>query len=136
MQRERGRVAAGEVDERQPALRRRPVGLAGQAHPAGEPLHHVVVAALGRPRPGHAEARQRAADDPRVDVAQVARRCRRSFARLVAAQVRVDGVDDAHEVLEDAAAVRVRAGRARRSSCSRLNVSKKSESSPSWNGGT
>ena len=56
--------------------------------------------------------------------------------RLVAAQVRVDDVGVAHEVLEHTA----RAVGRRRSSETllllRLNVSKKSESSPSANGGT
>ena len=70
-QRDRGDVAAREIDEREPAAGRRPVGLAGEAHPARERLHQVVVGRLGRARPGHPEARERAADDPRVDVLQV-----------------------------------------------------------------
>ena len=59
-----------------------------------------------------------------------------SFAGLVAAQVREDGVGAADEVLE---APRAASGWRRSSEMLfllRLNVSKKSESSPSWKGGT
>ncbi len=105
-ERERGRVAAGEVDEREPALGRRPVRLAREAHPAGEALHDVVVAALGRARPGHPEAGERAADDARVDLLQVLVRDAEPL-RIVAAEVRVDGVDGANEVLEHRPRLRV-----------------------------
>ena len=103
---DRRRIAAGQVDEREAALGRRAVRVAGQAHPPCEPLHHVVVAALGGARPGHAEARERAADDPRVDVLQVVVG-QPQLRRLVAAQVRVDDVGAAHQVLEDVARLRV-----------------------------
>src|SRR5581483_5024992 len=67
-ERDRRRVATRQVDERQAALRRRAIRLTGQRLPAGEALHHVVVAAFARARPAHAEAGQRAADDARIDV--------------------------------------------------------------------
>ena len=51
-ERDGGEVPAGEVDQRQRALARRPVGLARQAGPAREALHGVVVGALVGPRPG------------------------------------------------------------------------------------
>src|SRR5581483_6136539 len=103
---DRRRVPTGQVDERQAALRRRPFRVAREAHPAGEALHHVVVAALLRARPGHAEPGQRAAHDARVDVPErVVGEA--ETRRLVAAQVRVDDVHRAHEVLEDRAGVRV-----------------------------
>ena len=47
--RDRGDVAAAEVDEREPALRRRVVRVAGDALPAREPLERVVVRALASP---------------------------------------------------------------------------------------
>jgi hypothetical protein len=103
-QRDRGRVAAGEVDEREAALGRRAARLAGEALPPREPLHHVVVAALGGTRAAHAEARERAAHDPRVHVAQLVVR-QAELPRLVATQVRVDGVAHADEVVEHGARV-------------------------------
>src|SRR5688500_1491728 len=51
-------VAAGEVDGRETAARRWRAWLASDRHPAGERLHHVVVAFVRRPRPVHAEARE------------------------------------------------------------------------------
>jgi hypothetical protein len=103
---DRGDVAAREVDKREPALRRRPVGLAREAHPPGEPLHHVVVAALVGPRPGHPEAGERAAHDARIHLREVLVRDAKPL-RMVAAQVRVDGVDRANEVLHDRPRLRV-----------------------------
>ena len=115
-QRDRGGVAAREVDERETALRRRPARLTGQGLPAREPLHHVVVAALRRARPRHPEPGERAADDPGVDVAELVVG-EPELARLVAAEVRVDAVADAHEVVQHARARPRGEDRARRSSC-------------------
>ena len=96
---DRGGIAAGEVDEREPALRRWPAGLSGEALPAREPLHHVVVASLAGTRAGHPEARERAADDARVDVAQLLVG-QPELVRLVAAEVRVHAVAGAHEIVQ------------------------------------
>ena len=76
-QRQRRQDAAGEVDDRDAALGRRRVRLAGDAHEAGVGLQQVVVGRLAAARTGAAEAGERAADDARVDVAQA----RRSRAR-------------------------------------------------------
>ena len=112
-----------------------PARLAGEGLPAREPLHHVVVAALLRARPGHPEAGERAAHDLRVDVLELLVR-EPELDRLVAPQVRVDRVDRRAR----GRGRRPRAPGCRRSSetlfLPRLNVSKKIESSPSWNGGT
>jgi hypothetical protein len=98
-QRDRGDVPAGVVDEREPGLRRRPVGLAGHAHPARHRLQHVVVRALGRPGPRAPEAAERAAHDPRVDLAERLVRQPEALG-LVAAEVAEDAVGAAHERLE------------------------------------
>ena len=84
-------VAAGEVDDRHAALARRPVGLAGDRHPAGVALDQIVEGGLGGARPGGAEAGERAADHARVDRAQrlVGQA---ELGRQIAAQVVVDGV--------------------------------------------
>ena len=112
---DRGGIAAGEVDEREPALRRWPAGLPGEALPAREPLHHVVVASLAGTRAGHPEARERAADDARVDVAQLLVG-QPELVRLVAAEVRVHAVAGAHEIVQHLLAPRGGEGRARCSS--------------------
>ena len=99
--RDRGHIAAAEVDEREAALRGWLVGPAGELHPAGQPLHRVVVASLPRPRACHPEAGQRDADEARVEVLEV-REAEAQLLRLVAAQVRDHGVRDPDEVLEHA----------------------------------
>ena len=106
-QRQRRGVARGHVDEREPGLDRRAVRLAGQRHPARVALDDVVVAPLLRPRARHAEPRECAAHDRRVDVCEVGV----ADAQLlgpVAAQVAEDGVGAAHDVLEDRPGLRVR----------------------------
>ena len=105
-ERDHRRVAGREIDERQAGLRRRPVGLAGERLPAGEALHHVVVAAFRRPRAGHAEARERAAHDAGVHVLQLVVG-EAELGRLVAPEVRVHRIGDAHEVVEDRRRIRV-----------------------------
>ncbi len=103
-QRDRRDHAAGVVDHRQAGLGGRAVGLAGDVHPAAEALQDVVVAGLLAPRPGHPEARQRAAHDGRVEVLEVVVGDLDLLGH-VAAQVAVDRVGLAHEVLEDRAAL-------------------------------
>ncbi len=92
-------VAAREVDHRDAALARRPVGLAGDRHVPGVALDQVVVGGLGGARAGHAEARERAADDRRVDRAErlVGEP---ELRRKIAPQVVVDPVRDADEIVE------------------------------------
>ena len=96
---DRGDEPAAVVHERQARLLRRAAGLPGERHPAAERLQHVVVAGLAGARTGHAEAGQRAADDPRVDVGQVGVPDA-ELRRDVAAQVGVDGVGAADQVVE------------------------------------
>src|SRR6185295_11428826 len=90
----------------EPALRGRPAGLAGQALPAREPLHHVVVAALRGAWARHPEAGQGTAHDRRVDAPELVVR-QAELARLVAAQVGVHGVARPHEVVENVPGSRV-----------------------------
>ena len=94
------RVATGEIDQRQSALGRRPFRVARERLPPGKALHHVVVASFGGARARHPEARQRAADHSRIDVLQLLVE-QAQLLRLVAAQVRVDAVDVAHEVMKN-----------------------------------
>src|SRR5262249_15010381 len=101
-----GRIAAREVDEREAALRRWAVRVAGERLPTREPLHHVVVATLRRSWTGHAETGERAADDRRLYVLQLLVR-EPELRRLVAAKVGVDGVARTDEILEDSARVGV-----------------------------
>src|SRR5262249_2523002 len=93
-------------DEGEPALRRRAVRVAGEHLPPREPLHHVVVAAFGRPRPGHAVAGERAADDAWVDVPQL-RAGQPEPLRLVTAEVGEHCVAGAHDVLEHRSRIRM-----------------------------
>jgi hypothetical protein len=101
-ERDRRDEAAAVVDHREAGLRRRTLRVARQVHPAGQGLQDVVVARLLRPRTGHAEAGQRAADDCRVEVLEVVVGDL-DLGRHVAAQVAVDRVADRDQVLEDRA---------------------------------
>src|SRR5262245_34865092 len=70
------RVHAGnDVADRYTRLLRPPAGkivaLAGDAHQSGHALDHEVVAGALGVRPGLAEARHRAVDEPRVDLPQI-----------------------------------------------------------------
>ncbi len=105
-QRQRRDVAGGPVDDREAGLRRRAAGLTGDVHPSGQRLQHVVVAGLGPSRAGHAVAAQRAAHDPRVEVAQI-RVGDADLRRYVAPQVGEDRVAGPHQALEDSPAGRV-----------------------------
>ena len=102
-----GGVARRHVDEREPGLDGRAVGLAGERHPAGVALQDVVVAALGCARTGHPEPRERAAHDGRIDALEIGV-ADTQLLGTVAAQVAVDGIRGAHEILEDGARARVR----------------------------
>ncbi len=93
-----GGVPAGEIDEREARLGGRAVRLSGQAHPAGQALHHVVVAAFPCPRSRHPESGQGAADHTGVDVPELLVG-EAQAPGLVAAQVQVDRVHPAHQVL-------------------------------------
>jgi hypothetical protein len=97
-------VAAGEVHDRHAALARRPVGLAGDRHPARIALDQVVEGGLGRPGAGGAEAGQRAADDGGIDLAQ-RRVGEAELGRQIAAQVVVHGVGNTDQVVQDGLAV-------------------------------
>ena len=72
-------VAAREVHDRDAALPRRPVRLAGDRHPAGVALDQVVERRLGGPRAGGPEAGERAADDGRIDRRGARRRSGRAW---------------------------------------------------------
>ena len=98
--RDRRRVSGGEIDEREPALRRWAGGGACQRHPPCEALNEIVVARLRSARPGRAEPREGAADDPWVDDSE-RRIVQAEATRKIAAQIRKDHVGPRHEVGED-----------------------------------
>ena len=107
--RDRRDVAAGEVDERE---RRSwsggPSGSPVRLIQPARPCIDVVVGALGRARAGHAEAGERAADDARVDVAQVARSAAAACAGWSPRRFEKTASAPRDEVLEHRAAVAAR----------------------------
>jgi len=100
--RERREDAAREIHDRDAALGRRRVGFARDAHEAGIRLEEIVVSGLPDTRAGPPEARERAADDPRVDRAE-RRIVEAEFRRKIAAKIVVDGVDARDQAVQEVA---------------------------------
>jgi len=96
---QRSHHAAREVDHREAGLGRRAVRFTGQAHPAGDPLEHIVVGRLVAPGSGHAKAAEADTDHPWIHRLQVLV----TQAKLlgdVTAQVRIDSVGDPDQILQ------------------------------------
>ncbi len=88
-----------QIDQRQPRLLRRTLGVAGQAHPAGVALHQVVVPGFRGPLPAASEGREGGADDGPLDLAE-AGVVQAHAGGQVAAQVVEDAIGPADQWME------------------------------------